>query len=161
MPLGVTEFIKNLKKSRLVANCPNCSKEFSLSKALLFDGTVQFPETAEITRKEWEKRLEDRLSALKDLKKKTKERSETGALSSGVGKILEKILPAHKNFDMVSADWRFLNDPIDIIEFEGLANNKIKHISFMDVKTGNGKLQPNQKQIRDAINDHKVKWRYL
>ena len=50
MSPNVTNFIKNLKNSRLITNCPNCSKEFSLSKALLFDGTVQFPETAEITK---------------------------------------------------------------------------------------------------------------
>ncbi len=161
MTSGITDFIKNLKKSRLITNCTNCSKEFSLSKALLFDGTIQFPGTAEITKLEWEKKLEDRLANLKELRKKTAARSEISAISSGAGKILEKILPAHKNFDMVSADWRFLEEPIDIIAFEGLANNKINHITFMDIKTGNARLQPNQKQIRDVINDHKVKWRYV
>jgi len=161
MSPNVTNFIKNLKNSRLITNCPNCSKEFSLSKALLFDGTVQFPETAEITKTEWEKNLENRLSKLKELRKKTAERSKTGAISSGAGKILEKILPAHKNFDMVSADWRFLEEPIDIIEFQGLSNNNIDHITFMDIKTGKSPLQQNQKQIRDVVNDHKVKWRYL
>ena len=62
---------------------------------------------------------------------------------------------------MVSGDWRFLAEPIDNIQFNGLVDNKIDHITFMDIKTENGKLQQNQKQIRDAVIDHKVKWRYV
>src|SRR3989304_3372375 len=110
MATNITEFIKNLKNSLLLASCPNCTKEFSLAKALLFDGTKQFPQTAELTRLEWEQKLVDKISELKVLKKKTAERSQTGAIASGVGKILEKILPAHKNFSMISGDWRFLAD---------------------------------------------------
>ena len=105
MTSNVTGFIKDLKKSYLNATCPNCRNEFSLAKALLFDGTKQFPQTAELTRLEWEQRLVDRISELKVKKNKTAARSQTGAIASGVGKILEKILPAHKNFDMESADW--------------------------------------------------------
>ncbi len=161
MTSNVTGFIKDLKKSYLNATCPNCRNEFSLAKALLFDGTKQFPQTAELTRLEWEQRLVDRISELKVKKNKTAARSQTGAIASGVGKILEKILPAHKNFDMESADWRFLAEPIDNIQFHGLVNNKITNITFMDIKTQNGKLGKNQKQIRDVIIDHKVKWRYL
>ena len=163
MASNITGFIKDLKNSHLTAKCsnPSCGKEFSLAKALLFDGTKQFPHTAELTRLEWEQRIVDRVSELKVLKTKTATRSQTGAISSGVGKILEKILPAHKNFDLESADWRFLGDPIDNIQFHGLVDNKIKNITFMDIKTENGKLQKNQKQIRDVVNDHKVKWRCI
>ncbi len=161
MASNITGFIQDLKKSHLNATCPNCRNEFSLTKAILFDGTKQFPQTAELTRLEWEQRLVDRISDLKVLRKKTASRSQTGAIASGIGKILEKILPAHKNFDMESADWRFLGEPIDNIQFHGLVDNKIKNITFMEIKTENGKLQENQKQIRDAVNDHKVKWRYL
>ena len=154
-------FIKNLQNSHLIASCPNCTKEFSLAKALLFDGTLQFPQAAEVTRLEWEQKLVDKLADLEIKKRKTASRSKTGAFASGFGKILEKMLPALKNLDIESADWRFLGEPIDNIQFHGLIDNKIKSITFMDTKTENGKLQENQKQIRDAIKDHKVKWRYI
>jgi len=36
-------FIKNLQKSQLSAECPQCNEEFSLSEALLFDGRKKFP----------------------------------------------------------------------------------------------------------------------
>ena len=62
---------------------------------------------------------------------------------------------------MIPADCRFLAEPIDMIVFDGLSQNNIKQITFMDVKTGKASLQPNQKKIRDAINDHNVEWRSL
>ncbi len=161
MASNLTGFINTLKNSHLNATCPDCNNEFSLSKALLFDGTKQFPQTAELTRAEWEKRLVDRDSELKVLKKNTIAKSQMGAVSSGVGKILEKILPAHKNFDEEMADWRFLGDPIDNIQFNGLVDRKIYHITFMEIKSQNGKLSKTEKQIRDAILDHKVNWRQL
>ena len=41
MPSDITTFLKALQKSNLHATCPNCSQEFTLSKALLFDGMTE------------------------------------------------------------------------------------------------------------------------
>jgi len=49
MTSSITEYIKNLKKSRLMATCLDCKKEFQIKDSLLFDGTKQFPVTAELT----------------------------------------------------------------------------------------------------------------
>jgi len=161
MASNITEYIKNLKKSRLMATCLDCKKEFQLKDSLLFDGTKQFPVTAELTREQWEQNLEDKNAGLKKLRQKIASRSRISAETGGAGQILEKILPAHKNFEMESADWRFLGAPIDNIQFHGLTKNKINSLTFMDVKSGKSRLEEGQKQIRDAVNDHKVKWRYL
>jgi len=159
MPNNISSFIIRLQKSNLVAECPHCGDEFSLSKSLLFDGRGKFPDKAQQVRLEWEKELKDRIADLAERQLRAKTKSEKTAMAVGIGKIIEKILPAHKNFKMVPADCRFLAEPIDMIVFDGLAQNKIKNITFMDVKTGNARLNTHQRQIRDAIKDHDVEWR--
>lgn len=152
-------FIKNLQKSNLISDCPHCGDEFSLSKATLFDGRGKFPDKVEQAKIELENELKDRIAELVERQKRAKTKSEKTAVAVGIGKIIEKILPAHKNFNMVPADCRFLAEPIDLIVFDGLAQNKINKITFMDVKTGNARMNKHQKMIMDAVNEQNVKWR--
>ena len=159
MPSNIPAFITNLQKSKLYAECPHCNEEFSLSKALLFDGRGKFPDKAQQIRLEWEQEIKERIADLAKRYQQAKTKSEKTAVAVGIGKIIEKILPAIKNFNMIHADCRFLAEPIDMIVFDGLSNNKINHISFMDVKTGKAHLNTHQKRIRDAISDHNVEWR--
>ena len=83
--------------------------------------------------------------------------SEERAISSGIGKILEKVLPYYKDFKFPLSDCRFLAEPLDVIVFEGASKNDVKNIIFMDIKTGNASLQKNQRQIRDLVVEKKVK----
>lgn len=158
MPSDVTTFIKVLQKSKLSANCPNCGHHISLSKALLFDGRKKFPEAAEVKRLELVKEIDDRVADLVERQKKAKTKSEKTATAVGIGKIIEKILPAHKNFTIPASDCRFLGEPIDMIVFDGISQNNINHITFLDVKTGAARLNAHQKLVRDTVNEHKVKW---
>ena len=153
--------IQSLKRSKLIAECPHCGEEFQLSESLLFDGGEKFPEKAEKIRLGMQEGLENRISDLEKLQKRTIRVSERSAISVGVGKNIEQVLPAHKNFNLITADCRFLGEPIDIILFDGVSEDKIKRITFMDVKTGNASLNDHQKMIRDAINDHDVGWRAI
>ena len=150
-------FIKNLQKSQLSAECPQCNEEFSLSEALLFDGRKKFPTEAEAVKLEWQKELEKKIAELQKRQVMADEGAEKKAIEVGIGKIIEKVLPAYKNFNMPLADCRFLSEPIDMIVFNGASDQKINHITFLDVKTGNAKLNTHQRQIRDAIKDHQVK----
>jgi len=52
-----------------------------------------------------------------------------------------------------------LFDPIDLIVFRGLTNKKVKHITFLDIKTGESGLNKHQKMIRDAVYDKKVEFK--
>lgn len=160
MPLDVVGLIANLKKSHLIAECPYCGEEFNFSKSILFDGRKPFPGKAEAKRQELLEELKERAEDLLKQQKSAGTRSEQMAISVGVGKIIEKILPAHKNFALTPADCRFLAEPIDMIVYDSVSENKIKNITFLDVKTGKASLNEHQKQIRDAVLDHKVKWRY-
>ncbi len=62
----------------------------------------------------------------------------------------------HKEFKFPLEDCRFLGDPLDVLVFNGSAQNSVNHITFMEIKTGNAKLNPHQRMIRDAVNDQNV-----
>ncbi len=159
LSLDVSSLIQSLNKSKLIAECPHCGDEFAMSKALLFDGRGKFPSKAEVKRLELLEELKERSTDLLERQKRATTKSEKTAIAVGIGKIIEKILPAHKNFDLIPSDCRFLAEPIDMIVFDGVSENKIDKITFMDVKTGGATLNTHQKQIRDAIQDNDVKWR--
>jgi len=155
------ELIKSLYSSQLKAECPQCQESFPLSKSVLFDGTKEFPDKVKPVKKTMEEELLERFADLKESKERASRGAEKISVAVGIGKILEKIIPTLKGFKMPINDCRFLAEPIDIIVFEGAAELKIKKITFMDVKTGNARLQPKQKAIRDVIQDHKVKFEVL
>jgi len=153
----VSNLILSLQQSNLLAECPHCNDEFLISNAMLFDGTKNFPDPAEKIRQELQKNLDEELALLKKRRVMADEGAEKKAIEVGIGKIIEKVLPAYKNFNMPLADCRFLAEPIDMIVFEGASESKINHITFLDIKTGNAKLNTHQRQIRDAVKGNQVK----
>ena len=158
MGLDVSGLVGTLQKSQLVAECPECGDEFMLSDSLLFDGRKNFPEKAEIIKNAMIQYLENSKKDIENQQDKLKVEPGNRAISVGIGKNLEKMLPVHKNFSMNVPDCRFLADPIDMIVFHGLMNNNIEKITFMEIKTRKSTLNTRQRQIRDAVKDHKVKW---
>ncbi|MEM2161097.1 MAG: Holliday junction resolvase-like protein [Candidatus Nitrosotenuis sp.] len=157
MSSDVSILIQTLQKSSLLAECPRCREEFSLSECIMFDGRQKFPNEAEIVRQQWQKELDDKITQLQKRQLMADEGAEKKAIEVGIGKIIEKVLPAYKNFNMQLSDCRFLSEPIDMIVFRGASDMKIDHITFMDIKTGKAKLNTHQRQIRDAIKDHQVR----
>jgi hypothetical protein len=95
LPLDVSSLIQALNKSKLVAECPHCGDEFSLSKALLFDGRGKFPDKAEVRRLELLEELKDRSADLLEKQKRATTKSENTAIAVGIGKIIEKIINIH------------------------------------------------------------------
>jgi len=163
---NISSFISTLQKSNLIAECPNCQREFQLSKAILFDGTKPFPSKAEKKKSEMFDELDELNLEIKERENELKnslinapKRSERSAISSNLGTIMQNFLPHNKDFNknISMADSRFLSEQIDIIVFDGASNYDVKHISFMDAKTGTGKLERNQKQISDIVTNGKVR----
>ena len=164
MTSSTSEFIKNLKNAKLIGQCPHCENEFHLSKTKFFDGTRTFPAEAESSKTELMKQIAEKQEGIKERKNDLKKfkisvdkTSEERAISSGIGKILEKVLPYYKDFKIPLSDCRFLAEPLDVIVFEGASKNDVKNIIFMDIKTGDAGLQKNQRQIRDLVVEKKVK----
>jgi len=74
----------------------------------------------------------------------------------GLGKIIEKVIPAYKDFGKPISDCRPLFEPIDMILFNGLSTGSVKSINFMEIKTGNSRLNQHQRLVKDAIHEEKV-----
>jgi predicted Holliday junction resolvase-like endonuclease len=89
----------------------------------------------------------------------TKKRITVSTESINFGQIIEKIVPSIKTFPYKQKDCRQLFDPIDYIVFNGLHNNgNINELNFIDVKSGNARLKPNQKDIKNTIEAGKLQY---
>lgn len=152
------ELIQELNKSNLWAECP-CGGEFKLSETLLFDGTKPFPKEALEIQKELKEQLKSRNEDLKKQKKLVTEKAKITTKSVNIGKNLEKVFPTLKEFKLDLPDCRFLGDPIDLITFNGLSMNKVNSINFIEIKSGKAKLNPNQKLVKEAVEDKKVSYK--
>jgi predicted Holliday junction resolvase-like endonuclease len=77
------------------------------------------------------------------------------------GKFKEQLCPFLPKFKYNPTDARFIGSPIDYIIFNGAAENKIKEIVFLEVKSSKSKLTEKEKQIKDLIDHKKIKFREL
>ena len=77
------------------------------------------------------------------------------------GKISEQLFPILYEKEGNLSDLRFLGNPIDYIKFEGLSDlqesGKIK-IKFIEIKTGNARLNKNEEAVKKAVEDKEVYW---
>jgi len=62
---------------------------------------------------------------------------------------------------MTLSDCRPLFEPIDMVVFNGATSNHVNSITFLEVKTGNARLNEHQRMVRDAIIDKKVSFRAI
>jgi predicted Holliday junction resolvase-like endonuclease len=147
-----------LRESNLYAECP-CGGEFKLSRSILFDGTKPFPKKALEIQKQLKEELKDREEELKKRRKLATEKAQITTKAVNIGKSLEKVLPTMRDFKWPIPDSKFLGDPIDLMVFNGLSENKVKSINFVEVKSGKARLNQHQRSIRDAIEEQKVSYK--
>lgn len=69
-----------------------------------------------------------------------------------LGQISENLAPFLKDFKYDSKRTHFLGNPIDYIIFEE------DKIVFLEIKSGESRLSPSQKNIKNLIKDGKVEW---
>jgi predicted Holliday junction resolvase-like endonuclease len=156
--LNINQLIKKLRESNLYAECP-CGGEFKLSRSILFDGTKPFPKKALEIQKQLKEELKDREDVLKKRRKLATEKAQITTKAVNIGKSLEKVLPTMRDFKWPIPDSKFLGDPIDLMVFNGLSENKVKSINFVEVKSGKARLNQHQRSIRDAIEEQKVSYK--
>lgn len=153
----------------LEVECPNCNGQFPISRGRLFSMFDSYPPAARTI-------LRDRLASANDLKADIRERQKklaadkkakptkitVSAKASNFGQIAEQILPAFRTFPYTQCECRILFKPIDYIVFMNLsANGKVDAIKFVDVKTGDGRLDKRQRQISERIQQGKIKHKVL
>ena len=160
MVVNIASLIKELKASSLYAECP-CGEEFKLSDAVLFDGTKDFPDEVLEVQKALKEALKARAEELKKRKKLATERAEKTATAVNIGKRLEVILPTLKDFAWDLPDCRFLGDPIDLVIFNGCCKGNVRSVNFIEIKSGQARLNKHQKAVKDAVEDKRVSYKEI
>lgn len=150
------EIIATLSDGSYRAECPCCGEEIALDAASLFF-LDDFPPAAEGIYEQKRLELKERARELRERKSKIAQRSETGAKAVNLGFILERLAPAMRSFEFEHNDCRSLFDPIDYVIFDGLSRRgEVERVLFVDIKTGDAKLQKNQKEIKALVEAGKV-----
>jgi predicted Holliday junction resolvase-like endonuclease len=76
-----------------------------------------------------------------------------------IGKVTEHLVPYMSNFSYNPKDVRFIGSPIDLVIFDGMSDEEVREIIFVEVKTGaSAALTKRERQIRDAVCSGKVRW---
>lgn len=82
------------------------------------------------------------------------------SLAVNVGLVVEEVAPGLSTFPFNGGDCRTLLKPIDYLIFDGLSETgKVKELHFAELKTGASKLNDNQKQVKQAVENHKVEFK--
>lgn len=74
------------------------------------------------------------------------------------GKISEELVPFLPAFPFQPSDCKFMGAPVDYIVFEGMSENNVTQVSFLEMKTGNAKMNARQRQIKKCIQEGKVQF---
>jgi predicted Holliday junction resolvase-like endonuclease len=78
------------------------------------------------------------------------------------GKITEHLIPYFPGFPYNPKDARFLGSPVDLIVFDGLSDEKIQKIVFVEIKASrNPVLSKREREVRDCIDEKRVEYRML
>lgn len=94
----------------------------------------------------------------KDSEKTIRSNTLSGSRRSLVGKFIERFIPFLQNIPYQPSDMHFLGSPIDYIVFEGLHEDKVNRVTFLEVKTGDSKLTKREESLKWAIQNKKVAW---
>jgi predicted Holliday junction resolvase-like endonuclease len=81
-----------------------------------------------------------------------------GNQSAVAGRVLEKVAPFLPGFGFNPRDARFLGDPVDFVVFDGLSEGSLREVVFVEVKSGTADLNGNERKVRDAIEQRRIKW---
>ncbi len=74
------------------------------------------------------------------------------------GQFSEQLAPYLPDFKFNPNDCKFLGKPIDFIVFNEESTGKISEVIFVEVKSGNSKLSPREKNLKEVIKKGNVKW---
>jgi len=75
-----------------------------------------------------------------------------------MGKVTEHLAPYLAQFPYNPKDARFIGTPIDLLVFNGLDAGSVSEVVFVEIKTAESKLTGRQREVRDAIDQKKVRF---
>jgi predicted Holliday junction resolvase-like endonuclease len=92
-------------------------------------------------------------------------RRDAARRSRGVraGRAAEQLAPLAPGFAdrFDPADARFLGAPVDFVVFDGLAGGELREVVLVEVKTGSGRLNANERLVRAAVAEGRVGYELL
>jgi predicted Holliday junction resolvase-like endonuclease len=98
---------------------------------------------------------DDLLAARRDATRRSR-----SALGGRAGEQLVPLVPEFSDrFDPTDA--RFLGAPIDYVVFDGLCGGELREVVLVEVKTGGSKLNGNERAVRRAIEEGRVRFELL
>lgn len=74
------------------------------------------------------------------------------------GKVTEHLAPYMGAFPYNPKDVRFLGSPVDLIVFDGMSEDALRQIVFLEIKTASATLTTRERRIRDAVEGKRVVW---
>lgn len=74
------------------------------------------------------------------------------------GQFSEQLAPYLPDFPFSPTEVRFIGKPIDFIVFKGMDGKAITEVVFVEVKSGKSAMNKNERRLRDAIKERKVRW---
>ena len=95
-----------------------------------------------------------KVEAEKEIRKDAIDKSQ----SVTMGKMTEHMVPYLPGFGFNPSDARFIGSPIDLVVFDGLGNDEVKKIVFVEIKTGSSTLSTRERLVRDAVLAKNVEW---
>jgi predicted Holliday junction resolvase-like endonuclease len=73
----------------------------------------------------------------------------------------EKVAPLLPDFPYQYKDLMFLGKGVDYIVFDGLSSGQVREIVFLEIKSWASQLSSNEKRIKEAIDDKRVRFETL
>ena len=76
------------------------------------------------------------------------------------GVFSEQVAPFLPNFpkDLKASEARFIGKPVDFLIFKGMDDQHISEVVFVEIKSGKSQLSNNERSLRDAIQEKRVRW---
>jgi predicted Holliday junction resolvase-like endonuclease len=89
-----------------------------------------------------------------------KHRKDAIERSRGVlkGQFSEQLAPYFPDFSFDPSECRFIGKPIDFVVFKGASEKEITEVIFVEVKSGNAKLSNQERGLKKAIEEGRVRW---
>ena len=81
-----------------------------------------------------------------------------GSQAAVAGRVFERVAPYLPGFGYNPKDVRFVGDPVDFVVFDGLSEGHVRNVVFVEVKTGAGELNGNERRVKAAITERRVEW---
>ena len=89
-------------------------------------------------------------------------RSEEGsraAIAIGAWRhVRRQLAPYLPNFPFSPTEAKFIGAPIDFLIFKGMDAQHIEEVIFVEVKSGSARLNHNERSLKDAITNKRVRW---